>query len=383
MLVDQDFPMLASAYFAKVLNEGQDDPTKVEAVQGLLRVIELVGDDTLIPTLLEQAYGRYMVSLSVAELSAVNFYVGLRGFRTGHGSALDHLESIPFGRSPYYGRARLVIAGLREQAIWQSGDAAQNTSPDWIQALERLETQTQDRGPAGHARLVRTWSAYAAGDLKRAQSLIEPLTAKGPPLAILTAAWIAFLQERTDAALDLAGRIELSAPPLIWLEAQILAAIALHLRCQPEAQAELVTRLEAPVQNLRQRIAQEQERKERPPSTSENELNLGRRVRLFRQILARVEAELSRARALPAGPFRGDAISVLTGFQDTWSRQLSKLVWHELTRWQAQLDALEETRAELSERAKRGKKGCAGLSRVPGVRANFLPEILQVANGDY
>ncbi len=114
----------AFQFYGEVFNQGEDHPYFLKATKGLLDIAAEINDDTLIPGVINKGYSQAFVSFSEDDpgtLDAINYMVGLVAQRQGnYNEAKDFLGAVTEG-SPYYLRARYILAIMAVRTAGQTG----------------------------------------------------------------------------------------------------------------------------------------------------------------------------------------------------------------------------------------------------------------------
>lgn len=100
-------PVTAFVYFAAILKAGKNHPFYLKSVEGLVNVQETLGDQYLIPNLLNINYSEEWATLPIEVLSRINYLIGTIGYRKSkYDEAKSFLEAVPpesavFAKSQY------------------------------------------------------------------------------------------------------------------------------------------------------------------------------------------------------------------------------------------------------------------------------------------
>jgi tetratricopeptide (TPR) repeat protein len=98
----------AFEYYGLIVRQGARHRYYFKAVEGLVKVDEAVGDETVIPSVLNRAYGADFEKLPDDVLNKVNYLVGTLSYRANKvDEAQEFLSSVP-PKSTYYARARYL-----------------------------------------------------------------------------------------------------------------------------------------------------------------------------------------------------------------------------------------------------------------------------------
>ncbi len=98
----------AFQYYGLIVKQGARHRYYFKAIGGLINVAEKLHDETIIPSVLNRAYGSDFARLPDKTLSKVNFLVGLVDYhKDNFDEAHDFLSAVP-RKSSYYARARYL-----------------------------------------------------------------------------------------------------------------------------------------------------------------------------------------------------------------------------------------------------------------------------------
>lgn len=102
--------LAALQYYGEVFNAGKAHPYFLKAAEGLLKVADEIGDDTLIPETINKGYSDEFSKLKPTTLNAINYLIGLvTQRRANYNEARDFLLAVS-EKSPLYVRARYLLA---------------------------------------------------------------------------------------------------------------------------------------------------------------------------------------------------------------------------------------------------------------------------------
>lgn len=100
----------AYQYYGEVFNQGPTHPFFLKATEGLLDVAEAIGDDILIPELINRGYTQEFQNLSADQLNTVNYMIGsLAQQRRNYAEAVDFLKAVTPSAEEYL-KARYILA---------------------------------------------------------------------------------------------------------------------------------------------------------------------------------------------------------------------------------------------------------------------------------
>ncbi|MEQ9498320.1 MAG: tetratricopeptide repeat protein [Deltaproteobacteria bacterium] len=135
----------AYQFYGEVFNQGEDHPYFLKATEGLLNVADEIGDDTLIPEVINKGYSQAFARLKAEQLNSINYMIGMISQRRGdYQEAKQFLEAVT-SSSPYYIKARYLLAIMAvktatEQGAEDYGEAIKHFS----EIEESLATATDD-----------------------------------------------------------------------------------------------------------------------------------------------------------------------------------------------------------------------------------------------
>jgi tetratricopeptide (TPR) repeat protein len=166
----------AMVYYGDVFNSGRAHPYFLKATEGLLTVAEKIGDDTLIPEVINKGYSEEFAKLKAANLHTINYLIGMITQRRGnYAEAAQFLEAVS-EKSPLYTKARYLLA------IMNVKTAAEQQAEDYSQAIKyftEIETKLKDATEDGEKKLYRlallgkARAYYSQGDWKKSIEYYE------------------------------------------------------------------------------------------------------------------------------------------------------------------------------------------------------------------
>ncbi|MFO0726778.1 MAG: hypothetical protein U1E65_23525 [Myxococcota bacterium] len=137
----------ALAYYADVFNTGRSHPYFLKATTGLLRVGSKLGDDTLIPELINKGYGNFDESLqpSGSALNAINYLIGMVSQRRGNYAEAEQFLSVVQEKSALYVKAQYLLAIMEVKKANESGSADYSKAIEYFSKIEaKLKSATLD-----------------------------------------------------------------------------------------------------------------------------------------------------------------------------------------------------------------------------------------------
>jgi tetratricopeptide (TPR) repeat protein len=144
----------AMIYFGEVFNAGRAHPYFIKSTSGLLRVATKLGDDTLIPEVINRGYGNFDESTkpSYASLNAINYLIGMITQRRGnYAEAKEFLEAVG-EKSRLYVKARYLLAIM---AVKQTREAGGDNYDEALGYFDQIETKLANGGDAAAKKLYR------------------------------------------------------------------------------------------------------------------------------------------------------------------------------------------------------------------------------------
>ncbi len=127
-------PVTAFVYFAVILKQGKSHPFYMKAVEGLVNVQETLGDQDLIPNLLEKNYADEWATLPLEVLSRINYLIGTIDYRRSkYGEAKDFFEAVP-PESSVYAKSQYMLGIVLVDPRYPGGSQTQGA----ISAFENV-----------------------------------------------------------------------------------------------------------------------------------------------------------------------------------------------------------------------------------------------------
>ena len=128
------FVLPAYQFYGEVFNAGENHPYFLQATKGLLDVARDIGDDTLIPEIINRGYAQAFARLKPEELNAVNYMIGMIAQRRGNfQEAKQFLEAVRED-SEFYTRARYLLAIMAVKSATEQG------ASDYAEAIGHFTT---------------------------------------------------------------------------------------------------------------------------------------------------------------------------------------------------------------------------------------------------
>lgn len=135
----------AFQYYGEVFNQGEDHPYFLKATEGLLNVGQQIGDDTLIPEVINKGYSQAFARLKAEQLNSINYMIGMISQRRGdYQEAKQFLEAVT-SSSPYYIKARYLLAIMAVKTATEQGAEDYSEANKYFTEIEEaLATATDD-----------------------------------------------------------------------------------------------------------------------------------------------------------------------------------------------------------------------------------------------
>jgi len=168
----------ALIFYGDVFNAGSKHPYFLKSTEGLTRVANKIGDDTLIPEVINRGYDNFDESNrpSATALNSINYLIGMITQRRGnYAEAKGFLEAVQ-EKSPLYTKAKYLLA------IMAVKTAAESQADDYGEALKHftdLETRLAGSTDDQRKKLYRlsilgqARAYYSQGDWKKSIEYYE------------------------------------------------------------------------------------------------------------------------------------------------------------------------------------------------------------------
>lgn len=155
------FYLPAFQYYGEVFNSGDAHPYFLKATAGLLTVAEQIGDDTLIPEVINKGYSPAFSRLKNEELNAINYMIGMITQRRGDfGEAKQFLLAVG-NQSPLYVKARYLLAIMAVKTTAKEGTDDYSEAIGYFQEMEKLLATSVDEDEKKLYRLALLGEARA------------------------------------------------------------------------------------------------------------------------------------------------------------------------------------------------------------------------------
>lgn len=127
--------LAAYQFYGEVFNAGEQHRYFLKATEGLLKVAAEIHDDTLIPEILNRGYTQAFAQLKARELNSINYMIGMVSQRRGqYADAKNFLEAVG-KKSPYYTRARYLLAIMSVRTATEQGADDYGTAIKYFQEI--------------------------------------------------------------------------------------------------------------------------------------------------------------------------------------------------------------------------------------------------------
>ncbi|MBI4818248.1 MAG: tetratricopeptide repeat protein [Deltaproteobacteria bacterium] len=166
----------AMRFYADVFNSGDAHPYFLKATEGLLKVAEDIGDDTLIPEVINKGYTGEFAKLN-QKLDQINYLIGTITQRRGnYDEARDFLSAVSKKSGDLYVKARYLLAVLAvKTAAEKQADSYEEAIKYFSEIESMLATATDDTSKKLYrlAVLGKARAYYSQGDWKESVDYYE------------------------------------------------------------------------------------------------------------------------------------------------------------------------------------------------------------------
>lgn len=142
----------AFQFYGQVFNSGDAHPYFLKATAGLLQVADRIGDDTLIPEVINKGYSPAFARLEAERLNAINYMIGMITQRRGDLAEAKRFLLAVSEKSPYYVKARYILAIMAVKTAEAS--KADNYS-EAIGYFDEIEKLLKGKASDGEKKLYR------------------------------------------------------------------------------------------------------------------------------------------------------------------------------------------------------------------------------------
>jgi tetratricopeptide (TPR) repeat protein len=149
------FHLAAFQYYGEVFNAGDAHPYFLKATVGLLNVAEQIGDDTLIPEVVNKGYSQAFSHLKAEELNAINYMIGMiTQRRREFGEAKQFLLAVS-DKSPLYVKARYLLAIMAVDAAAKTQSEEEGIYNEAIGYFDEIEKLLKEKSTDSEKKLYR------------------------------------------------------------------------------------------------------------------------------------------------------------------------------------------------------------------------------------
>jgi hypothetical protein len=382
----------ALQYYADVFKSGKAHPYFLKATEGLVKVANELGDDTLIPEVINRGYSNEFAKLKAARLNAINYMIGLVSHRRGnYAEAKDFLTAVS-KKSDLYVKARylLAIMAVKTAAETQADDYGEAIGYfDEIEKLLEGKTDSEEKKLYRLALLGKARAYYSQGDWAKSRVYYEKMPRFSDDWydSMFESGWAYFQQAEFGKALGMVHSIQ--SPYFddrYRAESFVLKSTVYFQLChfdrarssldwffklyEPMAE-QLKPFLEGELSDA-EMVALIEKGDAKFPEEIRGQIKTNRRFLKFAQLVRAVEGELELAtNKFPEGKFKAYLLELLKDQRDQWLALTGKLVRDQLKRESAFLeDFLNQARIIKFETADAERKMLeAGKDITKGPRA--------------
>ncbi len=386
------YPVAALQYYGEVFNAGKAHPYFLKATEGLVKVAQQIGDDTLIPELINRGYSEEFAKLKANTLNAINYMIGMVTHRrANYAEAKDFLLAVS-EKSPLYVKARylLAIMAVKTAAEQQADDYGEAIG--YFSDIEKLledKTEDDDKKLYRLALLGKARAFYSQGDWAMSKKYYESVPRFSDDWydSMFESGWAYFQKAEFGKALGMVHSIQ--APYFddrYRAESWVLKATTYFQLChfdRARVSLEWFFKLYDPIAELvKPWLEGDQTDAEMVeliangnsafPEEIRGQILNNRRFKKFLRVVKEIEGELSQAdEQFPEGSFKAFLLELLKDQRDQWYALTGKLVRDQLNRESVWLeDFLNQARIIKFETADAERKMLeAGKDITKGPRA--------------
>jgi len=166
----------AYQFYGEVFTAGEGHPYFLKATQGLLDVSKDIGDDTLIPEIINRGYSEVFSQLDSTSLDAINYMIGMiTQRRANYVEAQQFLDAVTEA-SPYYLKAQYLLAIMGVRTATEQGADDYSKAIEYFTNIENKLKGSLDEGDKKLYRLAVLGKArayYSQGDFKKSTEYYE------------------------------------------------------------------------------------------------------------------------------------------------------------------------------------------------------------------
>ncbi|MEL7369997.1 MAG: tetratricopeptide repeat protein [Myxococcota bacterium] len=396
----------AYQFYGEVFNAGESHPYFLKATEGLLDVARDIGDDTLIPEIINRGYAQAFARLKADELNAINYMIGMISQRRGNfQEAKQFLEAVR-DDSDYFDRSRYLLAIMAVKTATEQGDSDYKEAIKHFETIERRTEKTTSDDERKLYRLALLGQArayFSQGDFAKSVAFYEkvPRFSEDWYDAMFESGWAYFQNAQFGRALGMVHSIQ--SPYFddrYRSESFVLKATAYFQMCHFDRARKALDSFfkiyEPMSEMLKPWLGSEQTDAEmvdlivngatKFPSEIRRQIANNRRFQKFLSQVREVDTEMARARSeLPNSGFKNQMLALLEVQREQRVALTGKLVRDQLRResvfledflGQGRIIQLETTTAER-------KMLAAGKDITKGPRAKGPRPIIPDATYQY
>ena len=399
-LAKAGYPVAAMQYYGEVFNSGKAHPYFLKATEGLVKVARQIGDDTLIPELINRGYSEEFAKLKASTLNAINYMIGMVTHRrANYTEAKDFLLAVS-EKSPLFVKARYLLAIMAvKTAVEQQAEDYSAAIGYFTQIEELLADKTEDADKKLYrlALLGKARAYYSQGDWNKSREYYESVPRFSDDWydSMFESGWAYFQRAEFGKALGMVHSIQ--SPYFddrYRAESWVLKSTTYFQLChfdRARVSLEWFFKLYEPLaENLKPFLEGDQTDAEMVeliangaklfPEEIRGQILNNRRFNKFLAVVQELERELAQAdEQFPEGSFKAFLMEMLKDQRDQWYALTGKLVRDQLKRESAFLeDFLNQARIIKFETADAERKMLeAGKDITKGPRAKgprpFVP----------
>ena len=396
----------AYQFYGEVFNAGESHPFFPNATEGLVDIAREIGDDTLIPGLINRGYSEAFARLKAEKLNAINYMIGMVEQRQGNlFQAKQFLEAVRED-SDFYTRALYRLAIMAVKTATQEGATDYAEAIKYFRTIEESVDATQvedDRKLRRLALLGQARAYFSQGEFAKSVEYYEKVPRFSDDWydAMFESGWAYFQNAQFGRALGMVHSIQ--SPYFddrYRAESFVLKATTYFQMCHFDrvrvALESFFNIYESMSEQLKPWLEGDQTDAEMVdlvvngapnfPSEIRLQISGNRRFQKFLAQVREVDAETERAQAeLPSGGFKSQMLALLEVQREFRVALTGKLVRRQLRReavalddflGQARIIQLETTTAER-------KMLAAGKDITKGPRARGPRPIIPDATYQY
>ena len=390
----------ALQYFGEVFNSGKAHPYFLKATEGLVRLGTEMGDDTLIPELINRGYSEEFSKLKAKTLNAINYMIGMVTHRRANYSEAREFLLAVSDKSPLYVKARYLLAIMSVKTAVEQQAEDYSEAIGYFTEIEKLLADKKSEGEKKLYRLALLGKArayYSQGDWGKSRTYYESVPRFSDDWwdAMFESGWAYFQDAEFGKALGMVHSIQ--SPYFddrYRAESWVLKSTTYFQLChfdRARKSLEWFFKIYDPMSEQLKPVLEgdltdpemvelvEKGASDFPPEIRGQILS-NRRFKKFLGVVRSIEDELAAAtEKFPEGAFKAYLLELLKDQRDQWYALTGKLVRDQLNRESAFLeDFLNQARIIKFETADAERKMLeAGKDITKGPRARgprpFVP----------